>query len=159
MSPERLSRRERRERQEDAIGAMADYEQLYAASRSPVWVFQAWLHARGASVPVPLWVLGYLDAAARNVMDLTGEPPKARSIAPAVARALGFLQPGKGRRNPFAVRDRDRSIAASVFLHRVSGHKLLHAYEAAAAKHGVTRRTAERAWRKYPVDLFDPAKK
>lgn len=138
---------------------MADYEQLYTSSRSPVWVFRAWLHARGAAVPVPDWVLGYFDAAATNLMDLTGEPPKARSIAPAVARALGFLQRGKGRRNLFVVYDRDRSIAASVFLQRVSGQKLLHAYEAAAAKHGVNRRTAERAWRKYPVDLFDPAKK
>jgi hypothetical protein len=71
-------------------------EQEFQRTGNPVYAWGAYRTARAARLPVPDWVLGYLDGAADMLARLALEPPA--NVAPAVAEALGFVAKGqKGR--------------------------------------------------------------
>jgi hypothetical protein len=75
--------------------------------------------------------------------------PKRRRIAPAIAGAPGFSTGARQKKhNPLDLGERDMKIAGHVLVHWMhDDEKLLHAYEAAAKECGISRRTAERAWK------------
>jgi hypothetical protein len=46
----------------------------YGATRNPVFVWEAFLDARSAALPIPAWVLDYLDRVSRRIASMSRNP-------------------------------------------------------------------------------------
>ncbi len=128
---------------------LAEVKAQYEASKHPLWAWWAYSLARAERRRCPAWVLTYFDRAAHSLLTLPMALPKKRRIDPEIARAVGFSAGARQKkRNPLDLGERDMKIAGHVLVHWMhDDEKLLHAYESAAKECGVSRRTAERAWK------------
>jgi hypothetical protein len=89
----------------------------HAATGNPLAVWVAWRLARRSGLPVPEWVLAYLDDFAQNVHEWVEKPP-AGDLARAVGVALGF---GSARKDENPLTD---------WRERCEGERWLLAFEA-----------------------------
>jgi hypothetical protein len=124
----------------------------YADTRNPLYAWRAFQEARGFDLPVPSWVLEYLDGAARNLYNLTSTKRRPSKAASAIAEAIGMKRKGKtGAGTVFSRHDetQDLMIACEVHWRLDWGHKLTYAYEYVADKHRISSATVSRAWNKY----------
>jgi hypothetical protein len=83
----------------DLPHVLADLAARYHTDHNPCHVWQAYGYARAAGVPIPDWVLGYLDRVAETMHVRSINPPTERQIARAAADALEL--PRGGRKNVF----------------------------------------------------------
>jgi hypothetical protein len=107
--------------------------------------------------PLPEWVLGYFDDVSKNLTLLRGrsKKPGSRQIPAILSHALGFAPRPKPRGwNPLdEIGLKDLMLAGAVRRHLERGSKLKYAQEQAADDHGVSERTARRAWRKHQEEV------
>lgn len=138
-------------------------EDAHRAKENPLDAWLAYLEAREAGLPVPEWVLAYLDAAAVRFRELCQHPP--RDVRIAVAKTLGFTK-RKRRLNPFRtvgdreIEQRDLALAFAVDRYQRTGRvgDGIDVYDSVANDSrnsriwgfdAVGRSTVVRAWDKY----------
>ena len=124
----------------------------YRRTGSPLAALAGYMSARSAGVPIPEWVLAYLDQSAENIWRLTQTPPA--EVAPAVAQAFGFVEGGRtGRGSIFSELCNRMWIGHGYFAEREiqRGEKPYLAYSWVASVCGISAATARRAHEKYLV--------
>ena len=128
-----------------------------AATDNPMHAWAAYSFARVAGEPIPDWVLGYLDLAARDLFKLAMEASAAggKDLGPKIAKALRL--DGKPRSgSPLATYHSNWKVLGVSVRDRMNRpdcegrtDKETHAVEAVAAQHGVSASTVSRAFKLY----------
>jgi hypothetical protein len=131
----------------------------FEEDREPIFAWYAYQWARADKVPIPDWVLTYLDWCAANL--IAAERSHATmDPAPTAAAAIGFKRKGRtGRWNPFKPRDEGLEVVSALMVDRYirRGAGLDATYtqvteDINGAKHfgrRTSKRAVEAAWAKW----------
>jgi hypothetical protein len=136
-------------------GRICELQSDFENERNPLDAFEALHLLLGAEKPLPVWLRGYLIAAAAAIMNISIQAVQGASIdrpAEAVGKAFGFGSHGPGRSGWFrqaAIRKRDRDICRKIraVLEKDPKAKLDALYYEIAYEVGVHPSTVGRAWR------------
>lgn len=116
---------------------------LYARTGNPWHAVRAYRDSRAAGVPVPEWVLEYLDRAFAAV----DEASTGREIAQALALVDAKGGQGNGQRRA-ETQSRNTEIVRTIQILRRRGCTLTEACEKEADRHGLEVETVEKIWKK-----------
>jgi hypothetical protein len=119
----------------------------YGVTGNPIYVWNAFLTARSEGVPLPDWVLDYLERAAEGLMQLFTNPPENPGTATLEALELHRMGPSAFR--SFKDNPRPLRYVSAVFKRRALGTKTGDAIKEAAKEMRVSEPTIRRAWRAY----------
>lgn len=156
-------------RQRIAATSIDTLELLYSDSRNPVHVACAYLEARANQLPIPNWVLAYLDDAFGNLhAAIDWEASNRPDVAAVVPEAFGFRRGGvaaavnrrlsgkklhqRGNINPLVAPFDNRNVSIGLeVLNELpqAGDKVTLAAEIVAQRLGVKRSTAIAAYNKH----------
>ncbi len=151
----------------------------FAATRNPIWAWEAVAVAADAGAALPGWVFDYLRGVAVEIAELSrSNVPRKGKLAVAVYQAVGF-EP-RGRANPFKELGKaghEIGVAYEVFqLHEKNRREQLNGtagvgtydwktiFKLTAAEHrrkcdcaGMGWKTVERYWRLHALAVIPPA--
>ena len=121
---------------------------------NPLCAWFAYLHAREAGVAIPGWVVEYLDRCASEIWTLWQESMSGEAIDHTmVAKALDVVGE-RGEGNAFS-KYGDANwmyLAERVGFYMRQGDDETYAIEDVAKRHGSTKSTVRRAWKKYKAE-------
>lgn len=135
------------------------YRRRFEQGRNPVYAWRAYAESRGHHLPIPGWVLEYLDSPAGDFWQwsMAGRPPEGRELGEALVDALLMRRARKGPGTVFGevFPDKDSmELAAGVHLKvRLERFKVDQAVDEVAKAHKVHRSTVLRAWARHKVFL------
>jgi hypothetical protein len=142
----------------DGHGHLLALQPSKAAVGNPLHVWAAYLECRDHGLPIPDWVLSYLDRVAARFWTQTRAgvtPPK--EPAAAIAEILEMKRPGRGGRgNVFAAFDKrpDAGLAMKVDnLVEYHGQELASAIRSVAKDAGLHESTVRYTWDRYAAVL------
>lgn len=124
-------------------GDGGNLEQLYKATRNPIYAWQAYRACRRHAASLPAWVLTYLDGAALGLELCTSRAAeRGFETAPAVADALGFAA-GRGPKNVFThlLDAQEMEIGREVHELRQDINKKKEAIRSVSERHGLPEST------------------
>ena len=123
------------------------YRKLYEFENNPLWAWIVYRRARTWGVPIPEWVLIYLDDVSQKLWG---------KHSASVREALGFAYKGRGTRyNQYLRAFRDIKLAIAVDqqirknLNEIGEEQLVAAYGLVAEEYKETRPIVRRAYEKF----------
>ncbi|MCG7931502.1 MAG: hypothetical protein N0E44_15805 [Candidatus Thiodiazotropha lotti] len=123
----------------------AQHYKFYKKTGNPLYAWHTYNMFSSAELPIPEWVLEYLDQCTKNLLNLWDNPPK--ESAKSIANALNMVSPGRGSVFTDTSR-RDLDIASHIAesLNKDPDLKPDQLYDSTAKYFGVSRSTVQRAW-------------
>ena len=127
----------------------------YERDGNPLDVWSAYCEARESGLPVPDWILTYLDRCAVALLNLGSDSAHGKSVtvpSAAIAEAFEMKRPGKGGRGSVFSKFTNRRwifYGGTVALYMRQGDQETDAIEDVARKNGVSAATVRRAYKKY----------
>ncbi|MCG8097264.1 MAG: hypothetical protein JAZ17_27190 [Candidatus Thiodiazotropha endolucinida] len=127
------------------VKLIAEQYEVYRKTNNPLYIWQAYSMCREVDLPIPDWILEYLDQCSINLMNHWDNPPK--ESANAIAKSLNMVSPGRGSVFTETSR-RDLNIAFFMAGSLQMDPKLKpdQLYDSLAKRFGVHRSTVQRAW-------------
>lgn len=134
----------------------------YQRTKNPINAWRAFAECRHAGIPVPEWILEYFERSAIRIHRLSTineKKPLPRNVIAALAECLEFKKPGKsGRGNVIKDFQNSKLLRVACMFHwylkedpgRVK-ESVACAY--AARYFGVSKSTANRAWKEFGPDF------
>ncbi len=123
------------------------YRKLYEFENNPLWAWLVYQRARTWGVPIPEWVLIYLDDVSQKLWG---------KHSGSVREALGFAYKGRGKRYDQYLRTiRDHRLAIVVDqqirknIKEIGQEQIVAAYESVAEEYGENFSTVRRAYEKF----------
>jgi hypothetical protein len=135
---------------------LARYQRAYERDSNPLTAWRALVEALASDVPLPPFVLNYLDGVAWDLLEMAARTrtDKSAMTDAKIAAALGLKRRGRGTiaaREHTAVRN--RRIAEFVKRQLAAGHQLDHTYDHVADLFNAKRKTVRDAWEAYKHTL------
>ncbi len=131
------------------------YRKLYEFENNPLWAWLGYRKARTGGVPIPEWVLIYLDDVSQKLWG---------KHSGSVREALGFAYKGRGKRHGQYLRTiRDHNLAVAVDqqirknIKEIGEEQIVAAYELVAEKYGEHFSAVRRAYEKFKELLANNA--
>ena len=135
---------------------------VYERGGNPLDVWLAYWEARESGLPVPDWVMTYLDRCAVALLNLASDSAHCKSVTvppTAIAEAFEMKRPGQGGRGSVfsEFTNRKWTFYGLIVDHYMrQGAKETDAIENAARKTGVSAATVRRAYKKYNAFTKSP---
>ena len=142
----------------DDVASVAEQQlemihKYYEFENNPIWAWLAYQRARTWGIPIPEWVLIYLDDASQKLWGAHSR---------SVREALGFAYKGRGKRYGQYLRTiRDHNLAVAVDqqirqnIKKIRQEQLVAAYGLVAEEYGENFSTVRRAYEKFKELLGD----